>query len=262
MLKILIGIFLLASILFAMLGIGGGVLYTPLQLYLLNISVQEAVANSLFIIIFASISAVSVYRKNKKVDYTLGIILETSTAAGAFTAGYVSEFIPESIILLTLGVVLMIVSYLMIKGWGINRHMEWHAHFMVMKRNFNGEEYSIPMIIAVPVTFLAGSVAGLCGIAGGTIKVPLMVLLLGIPMDIAVGTSSFMIGITSFFGLIGHLMHAHLMIKIALPLALAVLIGGNIGARIAVKTSSTKLKKIFGWFLLIVALSMFWKVAR
>ncbi len=256
---ILILIFLFASVFFAMLGLGGGVLYTPLQLYVLNMPVQKAVANSLFIITAASLSAFSIYRKNRKIDYALGIILEVTTAMGAFTAGYLSVYIPESVIVFLLGLVLLIVSYLMIKGWKPTSASMKHPHFLVLKRHFGGHDYEVPLLYAVPLTFLAGSVSGLCGIAGGTIKVPLMTLLLGIPMDIAVATSTFMIGITSFFGLMGHVVHGNLEWKIALPLALAVVIGGNIGARIAVRTSREKLKHIFGWFLLLVSLSMFWR---
>jgi len=242
-----------------MLGLGGGVLYTPLQLYVLNLPVQKAVANSLFIIMFASASAVSVYTKNRRIDYALGLILEVSTALGAFTAGYLSAYVPESVIVFILGVVLLFVSYLMIRGWTPQKREVRHWKVLSLKRHFNGRDYEVPMLMAVPLTFLAGSVSGLCGIAGGTIKVPLMVLLLDIPMDIAVATSSFMIGITSFFGLMGHVAHGHLQWKIAVPLALSVIIGGNIGARIAVRTSTRRLKQVFGWFLLIVSLSMFWR---
>ena len=262
MIYLLTAIFFLASIFFAMIGIGGGVFYTPLQIYLLNIPIQSAVANSLFVIIFASLSATSVYRKNQKVDYALGIILEVSTAMGSFAGGYISAFISQKAIIVLLGAVLLAVSYIMIKGWKKDAGIKWHVHTLVIRRKFKGKDYEIPMLVAVPVTFLAGTVAGLAGIAGGTIKVPLMVLLLGIPMDIAVGTSSFMIGITSLSGLIGHLIHGHLMLKLAIPFAIAVVLGGNIGARVAVNLPAGKLKKIFGWALLLIALSMFWKAMR
>jgi len=72
-------------------------------------------------------------------------------------------------------------------------------------RKFGEEEYSVNLLIGLPLTALAGLMAGLLEIGGGIIKVPLMVLLLGVPMKIAVGISCFMVGITALFGFWGAL---------------------------------------------------------
>jgi len=252
-------LFFLASIFFGMIGIGGGVLYTPLQIFL-GIPVHNAVATSLFIIVFSATSATVVYAKNRKIDLKLALILETATAIGAFTAGYLSKYVPERFIVVLFSIVLFTVAIMMIRGSVFRTQSKklYPKYLILWHREFMGEKYTVPLLLAIPISVVAGSVASLCGIAGGTVKVPLMVLLFGVPMDIAIGTSTFMIAVTALSGLLGHAISGHFQIW-AVPLGLSVLIGGNIGARIAIKTSKGKLRKIFGYFLLFVSLTMLFR---
>ena len=71
-------------------------------------------------------------------------------------------------------------------------------------RKIGEEVYSVNIIAGLPLSALSGLMAGLLGIGGGVIKIPLMVLLLGVPMKTAVGTSCFMVGVTALFGFWGH----------------------------------------------------------
>ena len=105
--------------------------------------------------------------------------------------------------------------------------------------------------------FIAGLASGMVGVGGGILKVPMMVLLFGIPMDIAVGSSALMVGITAAGGFAGHVTSGHWDWRASLLLAIAVFAGGQIGSRISVGLDKKKLKKGFGWFLLLIALMMF-----
>ncbi len=87
-------------------------------------------------------------------------------------------------------------------------------------------------------------------------KVPLMVLLLGVPLDIAIGSSALMIGITAAAGFSGHLVNGHWDWQRSLVFAVVVFVGGQIGSRISVKLDKDKLKYGFGCFLLVVAAAM------
>ena len=130
-----------------------------------------------------------------------------------------------------------------------NRWMAWN-------RTLDAHRYNVNLLIALPASFGAGLVSGLVGVGGGILKVPLMVLLLGIPMEIAVGSSAFMIGLTACGRFAGHLWNGHWDWRTSLLLALAVFAGGQIGSRISIKTDKDKLKKGFGWFLLAIAVAM------
>ena len=83
---LLAGIFLVVAIIFAMLGQGGGALYTPIQV-LSGIPFHEAATTSLFLIMVVSASSTLVFRKNKRVDIPLVIVFEAVTATGAFVGG-------------------------------------------------------------------------------------------------------------------------------------------------------------------------------
>jgi uncharacterized membrane protein YfcA len=88
------------------------------------------------------------------------------------------------------------------------------------------------------------------------------VLVLGVPMDIAVGSSALMVGLTASGGFAGHLLHGHWSWKLSLVLAAAVFVGGQIGSRLTVKLDKRKLKVGFGWFLLVIAGTMAFKALR
>jgi uncharacterized membrane protein YfcA len=130
------------------------------------------------------------------------------------------------------------------------------------QRKFGEEEYSVNLLLGLPITALAGLMAGLLGIGGGIIKVPLMVLLLGVPMKIAVGTSCFMVGITALFGFWGHFFAGHFEPRMALILALVVFAGAQAGSRISIKVDKILLKKIYAIFLFLISAWMMVNVVK
>jgi uncharacterized membrane protein YfcA len=125
----------------------------------------------------------------------------------------------------------------------------WH-------RRFGDQEYVVNLWLAIPVTAAVGLAAGAVGIAGGSFKVPLMVLLCGVPMRVAVGTSSAMTGITALMGFAGHAAHGHFDGHWAVPVACAAVLGGLIGGRFAIGTRPERLKKIFAYTTLGAAVVM------
>ncbi len=72
-------------------------------------------------------------------------------------------------------------------------------------------------------------------------------------MDIAVGSTVLIVGLTAAGGFAGHLVAGHWDWKTSLILGVAVFIGGQIGARKALSIDKKKMKKLFGWFLLMIA---------
>jgi uncharacterized membrane protein YfcA len=105
----------------------------------------------------------------------------------------------------------------------------------------------------VPIMVLAGFVAGMLGVGGGLLKVPAVVVLGSVPMSIAVGSSSLMIGVTALTGFVGHLLRGHFDLRLTVILAAGVLIGSQIGPRFSVKTDQARLKKYFAVLLLAIA---------
>ena len=253
-------IFLIASV-FSALGQGGGVLYTPVQLFF-GIEFHAAAATSLFLIMVTSLSATLVFRKAAMVDWPLAIALESSTTSGAFLGGLFSgHFSGKTLIYLFSGVI-AIAAFFMVKRFDMqNRCSDNPSGFFNWRRGVGVETYCVNMGIALPVTLVVGFISGLIGVSGGILKVPMLVLLFGVPMNIAVGSSAFMVGLTASGGFLGHLAAGHLDWKIALALIPGIFLGGQIGARASVKVDKAKMKLFFGYFLAVLAVFLFIRTA-
>ena len=116
----------------------------------------------------------------------------------------------------------------------------WH-------RKYRDQEYVVNLWLVLPITAAVGLAAGAVGISGGSFKVPLMVLLCGVPMRIAIGTSSAMVAVTALMGFMGHAANGHFDAGWAVPVAFAAVLGGAIGGKFAIKIKPEKLKKVFAY---------------
>lgn len=253
---ILGSIMLVAAVVFSMLGQGGGSVYTPLQVWL-GIDFHEAATTSLFLIMVTSVAASFVFYKAHKIDWPLAIVLESVTAAGGFAGGIGSGWLSGATLGILFAVVIGTAALLMMRPLRERRPCGTRpGGFLAWRRTLGGQTYCVNLALALPIAFAAGVLSGLIGVGGGLIKVPLMVLVLGIPMDIAVGSSALMVGLTAGGGFTGHLLQGHWNWRLSLILAVAVFVGGQIGSRISVKLDKKQLKRGFAWFLLVVAAGM------
>lgn len=251
------------ALVFSMLGQGGGALYTPIQVWL-GVNFHQAATTSLFLIIVTSVSASLIFHKAKKIDWPLAIVLETVTAAGGFAGGLGSGWFSGAALSAVFAVVIASAAVFMIRPMKERQPCADRADgFFSWRRNLGQRSYCVNLAVALPLSFAAGIISGMIGVGGGLIKVPVMVLALGVPMDIAVGSSALMVGLTAGGGFAGHLLSSrHWDWRISLILALAVFAGGQIGSRQTVKLDKAKLKKGFGWFLLVIAATMIFKALR
>jgi uncharacterized membrane protein YfcA len=120
--------------------------------------------------------------------------------------------------------------------------------------------YHINLLIFIPIVLITGFVAGMVGISGGSFLVPLMVLALGVPMQIAVGTSTTLVLITATAGFLGHLSTGHFDVRMSIILAVAAIIGSLFGTRLTIKANPEMLKIIFAATSMLAALIMLYKV--
>jgi len=250
----LMGLFLgAAAFVAAMLGLGGGSLFTPLQV-IFGSYVREAAASSLFLITFMSVGATVVYRRARRVDWALAISLLTTAVAGGFAGGYLSRYVPENLLAALLSAALAFIGIYMLRGLRARScvvrerlgRSVWH-------REVAGERYSIDLALALPLSFLGGVLSGLLGIGGGVVQVPLMAVLFGVPMDIAVATSAFMVGVTALGGCAGHFAAGHLKLASVLFATPAVIVGAWLGANHMLRTKKRILMKLFALLMFIMS---------
>jgi len=251
----------MVAVVFSMLGLGGGTLYTPIQVWS-GIDFHVAATTSLFLIMVMSLSASIVFRRAKKVDWPLALVLETVTTLGAFSGGLWSAKFSEGTLSVLFAAVIAVAAFFMIRSLENHRDCPQRPDdFFSWRRSPGKQTYCVNLALALPVSFLAGLASGMLGVGGGILKVPMMVLLFGIPMDIAVGSSAFMVGVTAAGGFVGHVVGGHWNWRASLLLAVVVFAGGQIGSRISIGMDKKRLKKGFGWFLLVIAALMIARLA-
>jgi uncharacterized membrane protein YfcA len=261
-LVLLFFIFLVVSALFSMLGQGGGAFYVPMLLAL-SVPMYVAATTSQVLIMVVSFSSMLVFAKAQTVDWKLVLLVEPPTNVGAFLGGYLSPYFPAAFSKLCFAGVLLVGAYYMFKPpkaaaetpAGSDRWWLWH-------RSGVATPYTINVPILIPIMLLAGFISGMLGVGGGLLKVPAVVVLSGVPMNIAVGSSSLMIGVTALTGFAGHLLRGHFDLLLTAFLAAGVLIGSQIGPRLAIKTDQSRLKKYFALLLLVIAAWLIYGVLK
>jgi len=246
MLSEIIGVFIVifsSAVLGSMIGVGGGFLIVPLLTLGLGIPIHNAIALSLLSIIAVASSATITYASSGYIDYKLGLILETTTVLGAFTGARICILLSPSILMITFGVLLIYVGYRMIKK----------IEFKEAKLR----ELSLNRLSAgIISSFFAGLSSGLLGIGGGILKVPIMVLILGIPTRVAIGTSEFMISITSASGSYVYYKAGILNTALAGSAIIGGFLGAQLGSRLGIKIRVELIRMIFGFIMLIFSMSM------
>ena len=255
-------VFFAVSTLFSMLGMGGGILYVPILLFA-GVPITRAPALSLLLIAATSSAALFIFQRKRKVDWKLALVIDPPTDLMAFVGGYLSALVPAPVLRAILAAVLALSGLLMLRGRALRpaesaacaRDRRWYWH-----RRFGGTEYAVNLPLVLTATGLIGLLSGMLGITGGIIKLPIMVLLCGVPMDIAVGTSTVMVAVTALFGLAGHALHGNVPWQSGAILAAAAVAGGLLGGRISLSVDKTRLKRLFGFVVLLIAARLLFRL--
>jgi len=257
---------LLVGALGSMLGIGGGVLLIPLLTGLFGIPIKTAIGASIVSVIATSSAAGAVYVGKGLTHTRLAMVLEIATTLGALAGGLTAVLVAPRVLAGVFGAVLVYVV-LSLSRLPKDEHQ-------VRPTGVLDEHYIDPLTgeavtygvrnlgAGLGASFLAGNVSGLLGIGGGVVKVPIMSLVMGMPLRAAIGTSNFMIGITAATSAVIYYQHGYLDPSIAIPTALGVLVGAQLGTRIGGRVKSRRLKQIFQWLLIVFALQMLYQAVR
>ena len=252
---------LIAGVMGAIFGIGGGMIIVPILTILFGLAAKEAVAISLVGIVATSVGASSVYVKKRVSNIHLGLLLEVTTVFGAILGVFVASYLSNFAMTAIFSIVLIFTAIKMItdpkriiepsEEPGTYRFTYYdEVKEKDMRYDIQNAEKGIAMCT------LAGVVSSMTGMGGGSIKVPIMNMYMGVPMKAATATSNYMIGITAFVGAILYFM----MGEVSLTFAGAVAVGGFVGSMIGTKVSSyidgKSLRKYFSILLFFISAIM------
>ncbi len=243
----------------ALLGLGGGILIVPILTLGFDLPVTAAVGTSLICVIATSTGGAAVNVRAGRADVRLGIMLGAGTVVGALTGGVVAGLLPERILAALFALLLVYTAFTMGRGALRGRAAATPEPILEAATPDGPSEpaYRFRRLpAAVGGSFVAGNVSGLLGVGGGIVTVPLIHLLMGAPMRIAVATSNFMIGITAAAGAYAYLFRGDVDAAVAAPVVLGVAVGAAIGARVSGRIRPGWLVALFVVVVLYVAFQM------
>jgi uncharacterized membrane protein YfcA len=239
----------------SMIGVGGGVFMVPFMTLLHYApTTQVAVGTSLAVIIFNSISSTVSYTRQRVVDFRLGLMIMPTATVGSWLGAFLTRFISSGELAVAFGIFLIYVAVIMLLGKGPKEVALW-----IKRPTSDGDGESFSLWATGVIGLLAGLAAGFFGIGGGAVMVPTMTLLLGTDIIKAVATSLFVMGPSALIGSIQHYFQGNLRFDLAIPLALGIIIGAQLGAFTTTRVPKTLLQRLFGIVLLYSSLNMIWE---
>ncbi|NUR51538.1 MAG: sulfite exporter TauE/SafE family protein [Hamadaea sp.] len=226
------------GLLLGLLGGGGSILTVPVLVYLAGQSPEAAIPSSLFVVAVTSAFALLPHARAGRVHWRVGLVFGTAGLAGAYAGGRLAAGIPTPVLLTGFGLLMAAAATIMIRS---------------CRRPIRPAPHAGRLPVLAGLGIAVGLVTGLVGAGGGFVIVPVLVLLAGLPMTTAVGTSLLVITLQAAAGLAGHLQHATIDWPITLAVTALAIVGSLAGARLAAHIPAQLLRTSFGWFLVAMA---------
>ncbi|MCH8559700.1 sulfite exporter TauE/SafE family protein [Nesterenkonia sp. LB17] len=236
-LSVIIGISL------GLLGGGGTILAVPLLTYVAGMPPKEAIAASMFIIGVTSAVSVVAHAKRGNVQWRTGFIFGAAAMVGAFGGGLLGSRLPSVVLMVAFGIMMVATALAMI--------LDRRAKASGQPRK------KLPLAKILIEGLVVGLVTGMVGAGGGFLVVPALVLLGGLSMPAAVGTSLLIISMKSFTGLAGYLTSVSIDWVPVLIITVITVIGALIGTAFGKHVPEKALKKAFGYLVLAMGVVVF-----
>ena len=220
-----------------LLGGGGSILMVPLLTYVAGMPTAEAITASLVVVgATSAVSAVG-HARAGRVRWRTGLLFGAAGMTGALAGGLIGGHLPGQLLMAAFAMLMVITALAMLRG----------------RRSTatTGDATPSPGRVLL-VGAGVGLVTGLLGAGGGFLIVPALTLLAGLPITAAVGTSLLVIAMNSAAGLAGHLTAVPVDWALTGAITAAAVLGSLAGARLLTRVSAEKLRRGFGWFVLIM----------
>ena len=229
----------LIGISLGLLGGGGSILAVPMLTYAAGLSPKEAIATSLLVIGLTALGSLIQHARRGNVEWITGLTFALTAMIGAYGGGRIAQaFDGKTLLLLFVG---MMATTAVAMFRGPSQHENRRTGV------------TSPTFVIIE-GLVVGAATGLVGAGGGFLVVPALVLLGGMPMHRAIGTSLFVIVLKSFSALAGHTAHVTIDVELAASVSLSALGGSMLGTRLAAGASPERLRRIFSVFVMGMAL--------
>lgn len=248
----------LMGITLGVMGGGGSILTVPIMVYLFSMTPTLAAGYSLFVVGFTALIGSLFYIRRGDVDFKTGTTFALPSVIGVnFSRGFILPRMPQELfkigdfvltkevfVMAAFAVLMIAASVSMIKKRAERMPMNAHPALQLLIVGIQG--------------LVVGAIAGFVGAGGGFLIIPALVLLAGLHMRVAIGTSLMIIAVQSLLGFAGDVARGIEVNWTLLQLVSISACAGIIaGSAIAHKIKEQKLKVAFGWFVLILGSGIF-----
>ncbi|MBK9037239.1 MAG: sulfite exporter TauE/SafE family protein [Myxococcales bacterium] len=237
MLIVVLALALLIGVTLGLLGGGGSILTLPTLTYVAGVETKAAIAASLFVVAVTSATGVVAHARAGRVRWRTGLVFGAAGMVGAYAGGNIAGHLPARGLMLGFAGLMIVAAFAMLRG----------------RRAAATTVVDLPIGKVLAIGTVVGLVVGTVGAGGGFVVVPALVLLGGLAMESAVGTSLLVIAMQSTAGFLGHLQHVKLDWPLTLAVTAAAIVGSIAGGGLAGKVSPTSLRRGFGVFVLVMA---------
>jgi uncharacterized membrane protein YfcA len=237
-----------AGLLGALMGLGGGILIIPM-LTALGVDIHHAIAASIVAVIATSCGAASAYVRDGLANIRIGIFLCVATTTGALLGAGLNGVLAWS------GVVMFrkrsrppsrVEALHDVPAGRLRLTGRFHDPALGCEQRYVARRPGLGFGLMVG----AGAVSGLLGIGSGGLKVPAMDVAMDLPIKVSTATSNFMIGITGLASAIVYLQRGQVLVSLVGPIALGVVAGAVVGTHILPVVPAARIRS---WFVIVLA---------
>ena len=251
----------------SLIGIGGGILITPILTIFFGVEIRLAIGASIISIIATSSGAAAAYVRDHITNLRVGMSMEVATTLGAIGGALLAAMTPPAALYIIFGLALAVSAVPLIRKFseelpqGVTND-RW-ANWLRLAGEYPDARLKriVPyQVTRVPLGFaimgVAGLLSGLLGIGSGVFKVLAMDTAMRLPLKVSTTTSNFMIGVTAAASAGIYLARGYVEPGIAMPVLLGVLAGSTIGVRVLARTAPGPLRALFVGVIGVLAVEM------
>ena len=258
----------------SMVGLAGGAVISPVLIMGFGLEPRFAIGATVLSVFLAIISASLAYMREGRVDYKLALLFDALDVAGVAVGAYATVVLRPELLALALGVFLLYSGLRNIKRaiWGTGRdgpvtgvergRALWTGR--VIDREGRCFTYALgprEVALAVVGSFFSGLVSGMLGLGGGLVDLSLM-LMVGIPFEIAAATAMFGMLLTRASSIAAHTILGNIRPDVAVPLGVGAFLGGQIGPRLSGRVSPRLLKACLSFLAFSLGLALLLQALR
>ncbi len=238
---------LLIGLLLGLLGGGGSILTVPMLVYVLKLDPKIAVVISLVVVGTSSLIAIIPHARRGFVCWKSGFFFGLAGMPGAYSGGRLAAYFSGDVLMVLFGVVTLVTGIAMLRISPASTTLPAMGE----------EPRACPLRTAYLQVlfdgFFVGLLTGLVGVGGGFLIVPALTILVGLPMQAAIGTSLLVIAMNALAGLGGYANHVSIDLELTAVITGCAVTGSILGGILSKRISTKVLRRSFGMFVLLVA---------